>query len=102
MSAAATQQRRRSFSVYLLIGSLQSGVQPLAMFTQIVMFRPHRTHLYVAIDQPVQLDVIVVFAEWIDEHFGNFQPSNVKAKLECKMNGKNVNAQQPIGMNCLA
>lgn len=86
MSAAATKQRhqqRRSFSVYLLIGEpLQSCVQPLAMLKQIVMFRPHRTHLYVAIDQPIQFDVIVVFAEWIDEHFGNFQPSNVKAKLE--------------------
>lgn len=40
-----------------------------------------RIYLNVAIDQPVQLDVVVILAEWINENFGDFQPANVEAEL---------------------
>jgi hypothetical protein len=33
------------------------------------------------IDEPIQLNVVVVLAEWVDEHLCHFQPSNVEAKL---------------------
>lgn len=34
-----------------------------------------------SINEPIQLDIIVVFAEWIDQNFSNFQPANVEAEL---------------------
>lgn len=37
------------------------------------------------IDQPVQLDVVIILAEWINENFGNFQPADVEAELEGKL-----------------
>lgn len=38
-------------------------------------------YLYVTIDQPVQLDVVIVFTEWIDKNLSNFEPTNIEAKL---------------------
>jgi hypothetical protein len=35
----------------------------------------------VTINEPIQLDVVVVLAEWIDEHFRDFQPADVEAEL---------------------
>lgn len=42
------------------------------------------TNLYMSIDQPIQFNIIIIFAKWIDQHFGNFEPSNVKTKLKQK------------------
>lgn len=42
------------------------------------------THLNVPIYQPIQLNVIVVLAKWIDKHFGHFQPAHVEHKLRAK------------------
>lgn len=39
------------------------------------------TYFDVSIDQPVEFDVIIIFAEWIDQHFGNFEPADKKRKL---------------------
>lgn len=39
-------------------------------------------YLDVPIYQPIQLDIVVILAEWIDQHLGNFQPSDVKTKLQ--------------------
>lgn len=39
------------------------------------------SHLDVTINKPVQLDIIVILTEWINENFGNFQPTDVEAKL---------------------
>lgn len=39
------------------------------------------THLDVTIDQPVEFDVVVVLAEGIYQYLGNFEPSDVEAKL---------------------
>lgn len=39
------------------------------------------SHLDVTINQPIQLDVIIVFTKWIDENLGNLQPADVEAKL---------------------
>jgi hypothetical protein len=36
----------------------------------------------VSINKPVELNVVVVLAERIDQHFGDFQPSDVEAKLQ--------------------
>jgi len=40
------------------------------------------TYFDVSIDKPVQFDVVVVLAERVDQHFGDFQPSDVEAKLQ--------------------
>lgn len=42
------------------------------------------------IDQPVQFDIVVVFAEGIYQHLGNLQPSDIKAKLKKVQNPVNV------------
>lgn len=43
---------------------------------------PNRTtYLDMTINQPIQFDIIVVFAEWIDEDLSYFQPTDVEAKL---------------------
>lgn len=42
----------------------------------------NNNYLYVTIDQPVELNVVVIFAEGSDEHFRHFQPSDEKAKLQ--------------------
>lgn len=34
------------------------------------------------VDQPVQLNVVVVLAERINQHLGDFQPADVEAKLQ--------------------
>ena len=38
-----------------------------------------------SVDEPIQLDVIVVFAERVDEHFSYFQPANVETELDRKL-----------------
>lgn len=40
-----------------------------------------RIYLNVAIDQPVQLDVVVILTEWINQNLGNFEPADVEAEL---------------------
>lgn len=42
----------------------------------------NNNYLYMTIDQPVELNVVVVFAKGSDEHFRHFQPSDKKAKLQ--------------------
>lgn len=39
------------------------------------------THLYVSINQPIQLEIIVILTKGIDERLSNFEPSNVKYEL---------------------
>lgn len=39
-------------------------------------------YLDMPVDQPIQLDVVVIFAERINQHFCDFQPSDVKTKLQ--------------------
>lgn len=36
------------------------------------------------VNQPVQLDIVVVFTEGVDENLCDFQPTDVKAKLKFK------------------
>lgn len=36
------------------------------------------------IDEPVELDVVVILAEWVDQHLGHFQPPHVETKLQQK------------------
>lgn len=43
-------------------------------------------YLDVSVYQPIQLDVIVVFAERINQHLGDFQPSDVETKLQENIN----------------
>lgn len=40
------------------------------------------THFDVSVDQPIQFNVIIVFAERIDENFSHLQPTHVEAKLD--------------------
>lgn len=39
-------------------------------------------YLNVSINEPIQFNVIIVLAEGIDQHLGDFQPSHVEAKLK--------------------
>lgn len=39
-------------------------------------------YLNVSIYKPIQLNVVVVLAEGIDQHLGDFQPSHVEAELK--------------------
>jgi hypothetical protein len=34
------------------------------------------------VNHPVKFDVVVIFAEWVDQDFGNFEPSHIEAELE--------------------
>lgn len=46
-----------------------------------MIYREHLTYLDVSINQPVQLDIIIVLTERIDQHLGDFQPADVETKL---------------------
>jgi hypothetical protein len=39
------------------------------------------TNLDVPVDEPIQLDVVVVFSERINQNLGDFQPPDVEAEL---------------------
>lgn len=43
-------------------------------------------YLNVAIYEPIEFDVIIVFAERADEDFGNFEPSDVETELRADNN----------------
>jgi len=45
-------------------------------------FRLSCSHLDMSIYQPVQLDVVVIFAKRINQHLCDFQPSDVKTELQ--------------------
>lgn len=45
-----------------------------------------RTYFDVSVDQPIQFNVVIVFAKRIDQDLGHFQPSNIKAKLKGEKN----------------
>jgi hypothetical protein len=35
-----------------------------------------------AVNKPIEFNVIIIFAKWVDKDFSNFQPSDVETKLE--------------------
>jgi hypothetical protein len=37
--------------------------------------------LDVPIDEPIELEVIIILTEWVDQRLGYFEPSNVKDEL---------------------
>lgn len=39
-------------------------------------------YLDMTINQPVELEIVIVLAERIDKHLGDFQPANIKTKLK--------------------
>lgn len=41
-------------------------------------------YLNMAIYEPIQFNVIVVFAEWINQNFSDFQPTDVETELANK------------------
>jgi hypothetical protein len=41
-----------------------------------------KPYLHVAVDKPVQFNVIIILAEGIDKNFSHFQPSDVEAELK--------------------
>jgi hypothetical protein len=49
----------------------------------------------VSVNEPVELDVVVVLAERVDQHLGHLQPPDVKAKL---MNKKNHSFKNEIAI----
>ena len=45
-----------------------------------------------AVNKPIEFNVIIIFAKRVDKDFSNFQPSDVETKLE-KETKKNNNTQ---------
>ena len=43
---------------------------------------PSYHNLYVSVQQPIQLKVVIVLTERIDQGFSNFQPTNKEGELE--------------------
>jgi len=43
-----------------------------------------------AVNKPIEFNVIVIFAKRVDKDFSNFQPSDVETKLEKETKNKKV------------
>jgi hypothetical protein len=42
----------------------------------------------VAVNKPIEFNVVIIFAKGIDENFGHFQPADVETELECTATNK--------------
>jgi hypothetical protein len=47
----------------------------------------------VAVNKPIEFNVIIIFAKRVDKDFSNFQPSDVETKLEKGTKNKKSNTQ---------
>ena len=52
-----------------------------------MILRENVIHLDVSVDQPVELEILIVITEGIDQLFGNFQKSHVEEELEDGVDG---------------